>query len=279
MNMKSTLTVLLTVVVCCSLWTAGCRRVERICPWRDREIVIDGENSEWKHGLVHFDDRAHAAIAMYNDDRFLYLCLSTKDRITRMQTALRGITLWFDPEGGTQQAIGLRYPPGSETDGDDDAVARILAGREPRSAEDSTSVNDSFLNEASLENMEISGPGEENRRTVPIDEARKLGIEICMKENGAVMIYELKLPLEFCGVRTGENGDSFSALGMCIESQAVDKKIEMKKEAEMRQRSGTRAADYSSRSRSGPQVRGDIIRMSEGWSVRMKLRLSPGPAQ
>lgn len=47
-----------------------------------------------------------------NDTSNLYITLSTTDQTLMMKTLRLGFTVWFDPEGGTREVPGVKYPVG-----------------------------------------------------------------------------------------------------------------------------------------------------------------------
>ena len=50
------------------------------------------------------------SMQVVNDGEFLYLRMSASDAGTRMEIMRLGMTVWFDPAGGTKKKLGLRYP-------------------------------------------------------------------------------------------------------------------------------------------------------------------------
>jgi hypothetical protein len=50
------------------------------------------------------------SMQIVNDGAFLYLRLSASDAGTRMEITRLGMTVWFDPSGGTKKKLGIRYP-------------------------------------------------------------------------------------------------------------------------------------------------------------------------
>jgi hypothetical protein len=80
--------------------------------WRDREIVIDGDNGDWAGPLAAVDDKHPITAAVANDDRFLYLVLSTADAMARRQIMRQGLIVWFDPAGGDKKHFGIKFPVG-----------------------------------------------------------------------------------------------------------------------------------------------------------------------
>ena len=80
--------------------------------WRDRDIAVDGNQSEWAGPLVRIDEKVAGTAAAMNDGQFLYLVLSASDTAARRQILRQGLILWFDPRGGDKKHFGLKFPVG-----------------------------------------------------------------------------------------------------------------------------------------------------------------------
>ncbi len=75
----------------------------------DGPIVIDGRQNEWSGSLQEFGKEPISA-QVASDSSFLYLRLASSDPGTHMQLTRLGLTVWFDPAGGTKKVLGIRYP-------------------------------------------------------------------------------------------------------------------------------------------------------------------------
>src|SRR5690349_5106334 len=80
--------------------------------WRDRDVVIDGDNGEWPGPLTPIEENHPVLTAAINDGQFLYVLLSTADTTSRRQILRQGLIVWFDPSGGDKKHFGLKYPVG-----------------------------------------------------------------------------------------------------------------------------------------------------------------------
>src|SRR5262249_302345 len=70
---------------------------------------IDGKFDDWPGNLEPFADKP-LAVQFQNDSDYLYLRFSATDPATRQQIIRQGLTVWFDPGGGTKKHFGIRYP-------------------------------------------------------------------------------------------------------------------------------------------------------------------------
>src|SRR3954464_3640800 len=80
--------------------------------WRDRNVVIDGDNGEWPGPLVAVEENHPLLTAVMNDGQYLYLVLSTNDPAVRREIFRQGLIVWFDPSGGDKKHFGVKYPVG-----------------------------------------------------------------------------------------------------------------------------------------------------------------------
>ena len=76
---------------------------------RDGAITVDGKFDDWYGHLQPFGADP-VAIQFLNDGEFLYVRLTASDAATRMQIARLGMTVWFDPGGGTKKKFGIKVP-------------------------------------------------------------------------------------------------------------------------------------------------------------------------
>ena len=169
--------------VCCM---AGCGSIELKSHWRDRDILIDGKNTEWRESLYSLDDQK-LSVGLFNDEDFLYIGLLTNDRDLQRLISRRGLTLWFDKDGGEEQKFGVHYPVGFRGPGA--SREENPEGEEPEAQRESPP-------EASGD-LEIIGPGEGGRHKMTILETG--GIEVKLENSSGVLVYEIKVPLSEIG--------------------------------------------------------------------------------
>ncbi len=161
----------------------GCEKVSFDSRWRDREVIVDGHDTEWG-GARYLVDKKDVTIGIMKDDQHLYLRLSSPDRATQWKIARHGFTVWFDPDGGTGRVLGVSYPLAAEAD-----RMRMPYNRaaDPAITPDPTP--------AAVDSLAITIPGEKEPRRLSRAEAADTGIEAALGYDGNVLVYELKLPL------------------------------------------------------------------------------------
>lgn len=88
----------------------GCSSaVEITSSWNDNTVVVDGSNTDWRTSL-HPIAEPPVVIGVRNDDRFIYVCLTTQSPMIQAQILNGGLTVWFDPKGEQEEVFGVRYP-------------------------------------------------------------------------------------------------------------------------------------------------------------------------
>ena len=95
-------------LVSCAVGLAACKEVELTSGWAAGEIEIDGVDDEWTGSTTYFE-KHDVTVGLLNDEEFLYVSLVTSGPVGRLVMAT-GLTVWFDPDGGTDEWYGIRYP-------------------------------------------------------------------------------------------------------------------------------------------------------------------------
>ncbi len=169
---------------------------ERVSTWRDRDIRVDGSDEEWRGEELPVKGEKFS-LGIMNDADWLYLCLPTKEDGTKTTIGLMGIVVWLERQSGKKQTFGVHFPvpnppgargprrplpPAPSGGGDKEAPAEGQGPQVP-----------------GQDVVGILGPGKNDARLVPIDQAG--GIEGRVGVHGDLMVYELRIPLH----RTPEN--------------------------------------------------------------------------
>ncbi len=91
----------------------GCSSLELKSEWRDREIAVDGDNSDWLGAMYYFEG-TNVSVGILNDADSVYICMIAEDRFMRTQVMAQGFTIWFDPTGGKEKTFGIKFPIGMQ---------------------------------------------------------------------------------------------------------------------------------------------------------------------
>lgn len=166
-----------------SVFLPSCGSIDVTSTFRNRDIVIDANAEEWA-GLPLRKEK-NVSFTVCNDSSYLYLLLTASDRGLERQIAMTGLDLWFDPSGGSDKVFGIRFPvhmPGDRAPGMmDDGGGIDRDPGEPR------------IFAVTSNDMEILGPGKDDRMILPLAEAKDLQLKMSM--TSGQLVYELRVPL------------------------------------------------------------------------------------
>ena len=156
----------------------GCSSAVQIASsWNENAIVVDGSSADWGTSLKLMADPS-VAVGIRNDDRFLYICLTTQNPVFQTQILQGGLTVWFDPKGEQEEVFGIRFPmPGENTP--------LWNPREPLAA------SFPFL-EPSFRELSILG-AEGQQELFSVLEIKGIKVKMGASESG--LVYELQVPL------------------------------------------------------------------------------------
>jgi hypothetical protein len=196
--------------------SAGCGRYVLQSDRRLNEITIDGSDRDWPGRSAYYLEQPNVALAVCNDDSFMYLMLRTGNREVISQVMERGLTVWLDPEGGKKKVFGVHFPLGMQngrpsdmgntprdmgTSGDQpngQMIDRPDGSSRPEMQEpeifDASRLKRMI---GSLQRFEIVVSGQDKKRlAIPVDSSGICGLAVRMDaaKDGS-LIYELKVPI------------------------------------------------------------------------------------
>ena len=103
--------ILFTIFISITLFS-GCKAPQLNSNWREFEVIIDGQDIEWRGVSNYFEKKSNILIGFLNDEEHLYIRFSTMDRKLHRQIVSLGFTVWFDPKGGKKKRFGIHFPVG-----------------------------------------------------------------------------------------------------------------------------------------------------------------------
>ncbi len=149
--------------------------------WRDREIRVDGVNTEW----VRLDELEKGpAVAVTNDNDDLYMIVLSSDPQMRRQLR-RGVIMWFDPTGGKKETFAIGIPG---------TPPPLRGSDEPPATSDAVTAQPEPIDQ-----FDVYGPGKNQRQLVRLEPT--LGIEMASALSQGTLAYELRLPLKRDGAK------------------------------------------------------------------------------
>ncbi|MEM1094643.1 MAG: hypothetical protein AAGJ10_08575 [Bacteroidota bacterium] len=150
-------------------------------------LTIDGDEADWSGMLAPMpDEDRNLAFAAVSDGQDLYIAFATSDQQTVGQILAMGLTLWFDPDGGTAKTVGLRFPVGL---GENSLQALMRAPRDrPRDQQ----MEELFT--ASTAALEVLRDGAEDGQRFRPGDVR--GLDVSASLTMGTLFYELRFPLK-----------------------------------------------------------------------------------
>lgn len=168
----------------------------------DGAITIDGSFDDWtgNPGNLEPFGKDSIAIQALNDGHFLYVRLSASDPGVRSQIVRRGLTVWFDPKGGTKKTFGVSYPVIEDQTGDSGIGGYRFGGRRqpgpggqtPQSGGSGTAAQPDESDQPP-NRVDILGPGKNDE--VSLTREHLQGVEVAFQVQQGILQYELKVPL------------------------------------------------------------------------------------
>lgn len=191
------------------LFLFGCGKAEWSSRWRTQEITVDGNQHDWEGALVPAD-KEKMAVGLMNDGDNLFACLVVDDRERQTSIMRRGLIVWFDAAGKKDKTFGIHFP-----------LSRFSAG--PPMMPQSMSEEPQRDFTSRLTELEILGPGKDERQRLPLDQAQ--GIDLNINRDNGVLVYEIKIPLRHGEERPYAIGAvAGDKIGIGLETPEFDRK-------------------------------------------------------
>jgi hypothetical protein len=175
---------LIVAAAALTLLSSACGPVDIQSRWRTAEIKIDGRADDWEGALRRIED-SPVSVGVANDDQYVYICLQVQDPRVVAPLLRRGLVVWFDPAGGQDRVLGLKFPIGLRRDDGQDRFETPggrADGRGPR---------------IDQEDVEILGPGRDEFLMLKKDDLK--GVEVAQENDNGHFVYEIKMPLAKSG--------------------------------------------------------------------------------
>ena len=187
----------------------------------DGHITVDGDASDWSGALQPFGDAPFSAQAV-NDGEYLYLRLSASSPAVRRTIMRFGLTVWFDPKGGTKKTFGIRYPVVEEPF---DRYQTDRRGGAPRERPRETPPEGGAEQDVSADphdRVDVLGPGKHDARSLTRDHLE--GVAVAMRTAQGTLVYQLQVPLATGEGRPYAIGTSAgSTIGIGFETPKVSR--------------------------------------------------------
>ncbi|GAB5535371.1 MAG: hypothetical protein Rubg2KO_16200 [Rubricoccaceae bacterium] len=170
----------------------GCSSTQRIqsAP-SDQPVALDGEVSDFAGAIRIVEGETGLSMGVKNDDDAVYVALVVRSESALRQILGGGLTLWLDPEGGKEKALGVRFPlaaAGAEAR----AAGRRGSGDEAPSAEEMQALLRERFGAALGEYEVVRGDGAQGVRFFTSD-AGAVGVGGSFDHGELVLEYRIPL--------------------------------------------------------------------------------------
>ena len=202
--------------------------------WNANQIVIDGKDNDWDDTMFYIPD-AQLTAGVRNDSNYMYIILKTTNRMQTFQMLGLGLTVWFDPSGGTSQKFGIHFPLGRGEGGGEMSQPPSTTESQPSSTDnvDSENENQSSSFVGMMPNqLELLGVNENGPVRLTIVELK--GIELQMSHDRDGLIYEMRVPL----YESPDNPYAINPKGKAVGIEFVTGKFEPRNRGEETARRG-----------------------------------------
>lgn len=154
--------------------------------WSDQPLRVGVDLAKWSDSAM-FVEKDGIQVGVMNDNEFLYVCvMSSKPNLGR-QVMVRGMTVWFDPNGGEKKTLGIRFPIGM---GGRDMMARPEGDERGQRGNKVEAMERQALNE-----FEYVGPTEMDLQRV--SRLQGQGVEMHLTSTPERFVYQLRVPLAY----------------------------------------------------------------------------------
>jgi hypothetical protein len=168
----------------------GCSSTQQLASkWSENPVRMDGGLGDWADSTV-FVEKDGIRYGVANDGEFLYLCLISSKANLGRQIMFRGMTIWFDPNGGDKKTIGIRFPIGGTGMGRPE-MGQQQPDQDPGQRENRLEE----MERQALNEFEYLGPGENDR--IRVSRLQGQGLEMHMTATPERFLYKLKIPLQY----------------------------------------------------------------------------------
>ena len=177
-----------TVPVLALLLAVGCAHEPVKSRWIGSDLSVDGRGGDWSTVALHYHDKMKLSYGIVNDQNCLYVMIIVRDRHTERMINHRGLTVWFEADGGREKDFGIRYAGGKHSFRTFSGIAE--EGRSP--------MHDPGMMRPPEPPPEPKGTfslltGRDTPRIIP--EGGMQGVQAAAEKKGGVTCFELEIPL------------------------------------------------------------------------------------
>jgi hypothetical protein len=188
-------------VICAILLPAflACEPPEIIqSKWTASDSALAEDTIGWK-GIVQYPDDPQFGVGVRNDNKFLYLCMTSWKRDVNGRILRYGFTTWFTSKSKKGKRFGIHFPIGQMGNAEGAGRRHHRGGNDPGA--------ERAMMQESFQQMELLGPGKNDSVPVKTAVAATFGIVVTLLPAEEKLVYLMKIPF---------NSDSISKYAMDI---------------------------------------------------------------
>jgi hypothetical protein len=176
----------LSLLVLAVLFSGCASTIQLPSRWSDKPLRVGDDLAKWSDSTV-FVEKDGIQVGIMNDDEFLYVCaMSSKPNLGR-QVMFRGMTVWFDPNGGERKTLGIRFPIGMG--------GREMMTRPEGDEGDQRGNRVEAMERQALGEFEYVGPTDIDLQRV--SRLQGQGVEMHLTSTPERFVYQLRVPLAY----------------------------------------------------------------------------------
>lgn len=176
----------------------GCDMEELYSIWCDRQITVDGisEGSEWNRArhYVYISDDGGLTVGVLNDEKMLYLRLSTRNQALQREIMAAGLFVWLNETGNQKLTYGIHFPLPAKDVEPGPWKRSTVPGKNSINQIEPSSKPDLFT-EISHGNIEIIRSKENESSVIVAGHTSQDGFQCRIGKTRDTFIYELQVPL------------------------------------------------------------------------------------
>lgn len=167
--------------------------------YQSTPVVTDGKTDDWPMPLRFSNGSYTLQYNVTNDDKNIYVCVSSKDAATQLRILRSGMTIWFDPKGEKNKTIGLYFPTRKQPD-PERYRGRNTAGSSNTTGGSRTAGSDINTREAELllQSNYYNTTGFldlENGQFGVTDTKNPIHLAIKHNDQDSLLVYEVMIPI------------------------------------------------------------------------------------
>ncbi|HEX9510342.1 MAG TPA: hypothetical protein VF939_07655 [Puia sp.] len=159
--------------------------------YQETPVMADGNTGDWSLPLRFSNESYALQYNVTNDNRNIYVCILSRDEATQLRMLRAGMTIYFDPKGDKNKAIGLHFPLRKQPEPDPER-ARNRNG-DPIANNDSKAQKEELLLQSDFYGT-TGFSGIENGQFGVADPKSPFQVAMKLNNQDSVLVYEVIIP-------------------------------------------------------------------------------------